>query len=182
MVRTEELNRSTQAPVRTSLRHFARRGSTAALAVGMSVGALFMSTTPASAYVGENFLRNWETGRCLDADDTGSIYTLPCQQGNAYQTWQPIYVRHDTYDVVQVKNKATGRCLHVNAHGALTTYWCDESGNPNWNQRFAAKGSGWDRIELTNVLFNTCVDSNHAGAAYVTGCNGGGYQKWKLGF
>ncbi|KND28198.1 hypothetical protein IQ63_33835 [Streptomyces acidiscabies] len=83
----------------------------------MSLGALFMSTTPASAYVGENFLRNWETGRCLDADNTGSIYTLPCQQGNAYQTWEPNYIRHSTYDMVQVKNKATGRCLHVNGGG-----------------------------------------------------------------
>ncbi|GAQ50436.1 RICIN domain-containing protein [Streptomyces acidiscabies] len=182
MVHTEELKTDAQSAVRTALGRFARRGSAAALAVGMSLGALFMSTTPASAYVGENFLRNWETGRCLDADNTGSIYTLPCQQGNAYQTWEPIYIRHSTSDMVQVKNKATGRCLHVNGNGALTTYWCDLSGNPSANQSFLAVGSSWDQVELSNVLFRTCVDSNYAGAAYVTGCNGGGYQKWKLGF
>ncbi|QNP68350.1 RICIN domain-containing protein [Streptomyces roseirectus] len=164
------------------LGRFARRGSTVALAAGMSVGALFMSSTPASAYVGENFLRNWETGRCLDADNEGSIYTLPCQQGNAYQTWQPIFVQHTSYDVVQLKNKATGKCLHVNGGGALTTYWCDESGVPSSNQRFAAKGSSWNQIELVNDLFRSCVDSNYAGAAYANGCNGGGYQKWKLGY
>jgi len=167
----------------TALGRLARRGSTVALAVGMSVGALFMSTTPASAYVGENFLRNWETGRCLDADGTGSIYTLPCQSGNAYQTWQPVYLRNNGSDVVQVVNKATGRCLHVNGRGALMTEWCnDPSINVSANQQFYAIGSSWNQIELKNDLFKTCVDSNHNGAAYVTGCNGGGYQKWKLGF
>jgi len=186
MVNTTELKadsaETAQESTRTAFGRFARRSATATLAVGMSVGALFMATTPASAYVGENFLRNWETGRCLDADNSGSIYTLPCQSGNAYQTWQPVYLRHTSADEVQIRNKATGRCLHVNGNGALTTYWCDDSGNPSFNQRFLANGSSWDNVELKNSLFGSCVDSNRDGAAYANGCNGGGYQKWKLGF
>jgi len=186
MVNTTELKadsaETAQESTRTAFGRLARRTATATLAVGMSVGALFMATTPASAYVGENFLRNWETGRCLDADGTGSIYTLPCQSGNAYQTWEPIYHHHNGSDVVQIKNKATGRCLHVNGHGALTTEWCNDPWGVSANQQFYAIGSSWNQVELKNELFKTCVDSNYNGAAYANGCNGGGYQKWKLGF
>ncbi|MHC5907718.1 RICIN domain-containing protein [Streptomyces sp. S6] len=186
MVNTEEMKTDSadtaQGSTQSVLGRFARRGSAMALAAGMSVGVLFMATTPASAYVGQNFLRNWETGRCLDADNEGNIYTNPCQSGNGFQTWEPIYLYNNGSDVVQVKNKGTGKCLHVNGNGALTTYWCDDNGTPSANQQFAAKGSSWNQVELTNRLFNTCVDSNYAGHAYVSGCNGGGYQKWKLGF
>ena len=39
-------------------------------------------------WVGNGFrLVNHDSGRCLDADGAGDLYTLPCQSGNNYQVW-----------------------------------------------------------------------------------------------
>ncbi|MER5432107.1 ricin-type beta-trefoil lectin domain protein [Streptomyces sp. NPDC002588] len=170
---------STVSPVR-----FARRGWAAALAVGLSLGLSFIGASPASAYVGSNFLRNWATGLCLDSNSKGEVYTLPCQQGNDFQTWEPIYVLHTSNDVVQVKNKATGWCLYRNPlDGSLETYPCDDvSVGVSWNQRFDAIGSSWTKIQLKNWFGGNCVDSNASGSAYLLDCNDGGYQQWRLGY
>ncbi|MER5432109.1 ACP synthase [Streptomyces sp. NPDC002588] len=168
--------------VRSMVRRFARRGWAAALAVGLSLGLAFITASPASAYVGSNFLRNWATGRCLDSNADGDVYTLPCQQGNDYQTWEPIYLGHTSSDLVQVKNKATGKCLQYNSYdGRLITYWCEDTWPKSANQTFYAEGS-WTYLTLRNDLSKTCVDSNAAGSAYFLGCNGGGYQQWRLGY
>ncbi|MER5435057.1 ACP synthase [Streptomyces sp. NPDC002588] len=164
---------------RTSfLGRFAIRGWVTALALGLSLGLSFVSAGPASAYVGQNFLRNWQTGRCLDSNHNGEVYTLPCQQGNDYQTWEPVFVAHYFYDVVEVHNKATGLCLYLTAQNQLATSNCNNSSNALW----IAAGS-WDVLQLQSFFNSTqCLDSNAAGSAYVLGCNGGGYQNWRLGY
>ncbi|MER5432110.1 ACP synthase [Streptomyces sp. NPDC002588] len=158
---------------------FVRRGWAGILAFGLSLGLTFLSASPASAYVDPNFLRNWETGRCLDSNAAGDVYTLPCQQGNAYQTWRMVFQYVNQYDVVEIQNQATWLCLTQNFYGELETAPCGE----DRSQLFYGVGSGWDNVQLLNVLYSTqCLDSNYAGSAYLLTCNGGGYQHWKLGY
>ncbi|MDX3453717.1 RICIN domain-containing protein [Streptomyces sp. ME02-8801-2C] len=173
----------------STLRTFARRGSAAALALGTSLGISLTGAGSASALssgevIGTNVLRNWETGRCLDAaagdeGGVGRVYTNPCQTGNAHQNWRVIYESHSTYDVVQVKNVATGLCLSTFGGGStLRTDACSDSFNDYWY----GVGSSWDQVSFRNLVTGTCADSDYNGSAYAIGCNDGGFQKWKLGF
>lgn len=172
-----------------ALRRFTRRGSAAALTLGLSLGVSLVSAGNASALssgdvIGTNLLRNWETGRCLDAGwgdegGVGRVYTNPCQTGNAHQTWQIIYESHSTHDVVQVKNQATGLCLSSFGGGStLRTDACSDSYNDYWY----GVGSSWEKVQFRNLWTGTCADSNSSGSAYHIGCNSGGNQLWKLGF
>ncbi|MDX2678969.1 RICIN domain-containing protein [Streptomyces sp. NY05-11A] len=165
-----------------------RRWWAGAFALVLSLGFAFMNANPASAagsiYIKTNILRNWETGRCLDSNWDGQVYTNPCDQGNDYQTWTVVYKSHSAYDNVQIVNKATQRCLYTNDYPALVlaTVPCEgvpAGQTPGKGQLWAAVGSGWDNVQLVGA--EGCLDSNRGGSAYVQGCNGGNYQHWKLG-
>ncbi|SHH89993.1 Cytolethal distending toxin A/C domain-containing protein [Streptomyces sp. 3214.6] len=165
-----------------------RRWWAGALALVLSLGFAFMNANPASAagsiYIKTNILRNWETGRCLDSNWEGQVYTNPCDQGNDYQTWTVVYKGHSAFDEVQIVNKATQRCLYSNDNPALVlaTVPCEgvpAGQTPGAGQLWGADGSGWDNVQLKRAWW--CLDSNRGGSAYVQGCNGGNYQHWKLG-
>ncbi|MGW0949270.1 RICIN domain-containing protein [Streptomyces sp. NPDC002623] len=175
-----------EARARASIkRHFVRRATTALLALAVSMGFLFLNAGSASAInsgdvIGKNFLRSWQTGRCLDSNSNGDVYTLPCQQGNQYQTWEIKYQGHDTWDIVSIKNSATGLCLATHPdYGFLATscstayiYWY-------------GMGSGWDNVQLARASWphgGYCLDSDYAGDAYATPCGDNDYQHWKLGY
>lgn len=162
----------------------ARRRWAGALVLPLALGFSVLNTATASAdtVIKTDLLRNWATGRCLDSNSGGDVYTLPCQSGNGYQTWSVVYLYHSDYDVVQIKNKATGRCL-AQANSAIGTAPC--AGYNDWGyelQLWSGVGTGWDKVSLRSVAWNTCLDSDSAGSAYSFACNGGGYQKWKSGF
>ncbi|MFI6252227.1 RICIN domain-containing protein [Streptomyces sp. NPDC051016] len=150
----------------------------------------FANTSSASALtlgdvIGTNFLRNWATGRCLDSDASGNVYTNPCQQGNDYQTWTLTFVGHVGYDIVQVKNQATGRCLYWgNLDGARYPYTsdCFPGAAAYTLMTWLGVGSGWDQVQFKTRQEGLCLDSNSSGSAYMLGCNGGGNQLWKLGY
>ncbi|WP_157519928.1 hypothetical protein [Herbidospora daliensis] len=58
-------------------RTWARLGrKTNAVAAGATLTLALPS--PAQAYVGENVLSSKQTGRCLDSNWSGAVYTLPC--------------------------------------------------------------------------------------------------------
>ncbi|WP_329222385.1 ricin-type beta-trefoil lectin domain protein [Streptomyces sp. NBC_01485] len=166
-----------------------RRWWTGALALALSLGFAFMNANSASAatyYRYVNLLRNWETGRCLDSNAVGQVYTNPCQQGNDYQTWTVVYKARMDHDIVQIVNKATQRCLYWNDKPALVlaTVACEVSWtqDPSASLLWRAAGSSWDNVQLTDIHASKCLDSNRGGSAYMHDCNGGGYQHWKLGF
>ncbi|MEV1062060.1 RICIN domain-containing protein [Streptomyces sp. NPDC050263] len=179
-----------QAPTRTAgLGLSSRRRWTGALAVTLSLGFAFMNANTASAaggiYVKTDILRNWETGRCLDSNSVGQVYTNPCDQGNDYQRWTVVYKGHSAFDEVQIVNKATQRCLYSNDYPSLVlaTVPCEGVGagqTPGAGQVWGADGSGWDNVQLKKRQW--CLDSNRGGSAYMQDCNGGNYQHWKLGF
>jgi hypothetical protein len=84
--------------------------------------AVLFPAGPASAdvYPGSDFIKDWQTGRCLDSNDrgfnSGDVYTNPCQLGNPYQQWHRIYLgtayapNGRAYDVVAFQDVATGYC------------------------------------------------------------------------
>jgi hypothetical protein len=161
----------------------------ALVALSLLTGAVFLEATPASAYVGSNFLRDWATGRCLDGYG-GTAYTWECQFGNPYQQWQPIYVdRANGNDEVLLYNLGTHNCLYRN--GGLyrapainfdTCYF--QPGNiatPSAVFQAHSVLNAWYRINLIDY-FNACVDSNQVGQVGPNPCNGGGYQIWRLGY
>jgi hypothetical protein len=163
---------------------FARRGWTAAAALGLSLGFSLVNASPASAYtLGPSFLRNWETGRCLDSNAGGKVYTNPCQSGNNYQNWVVVYDHHTNYDVVKIMNVATQMYLYWSPDKVFTNQYVP-SGTYYYPQlTWEARGSGWDKVALADVDgHNVCLDSNRAGDAYTEICNGGGFQLWKLGY
>ncbi|WP_213453313.1 RICIN domain-containing protein [Rhizomonospora bruguierae] len=157
------------------------------VALGVLAGAVLVSASPAQAYVGPDLLRNWATGRCLDSNRNGDVYTSPCDasRGNRFQLWQPVYFGYMSHDLVQLKNVETGMCISWGKWAYLipgrgwiyTRADCDQALG-FWE----AWGTSWTMVQFRDVNIGFCLDSNSAGEVYYLNCNSGGYQKWRLGY
>lgn len=75
-------------------------------------------------------LRNSFWGRCLDSNDRGDVYPLPCN-GGSYQKWRT--VQPAARSAVMLQSVGTGRCLYQQADGYYRTARCDRGAQ---NQRF----------------------------------------------
>ncbi|WP_261567482.1 Hsp70 family protein [Frankia gtarii] len=120
---------------------------------------------------------NVATHLCLDSNDSGSAYTMGCNNGD-YQRWTLVQVGGG----YQLKDLATSRCAGARANpasdgtryqGTVFSTTCDGQTMLVW--RTAANAVGY---QFTNVATGECLDSNGQGRLYTQDCNGGDYQHW----
>lgn len=108
-------------------------------------------------------ISNLATGRCLDTNDSGEVYTSACD-GRKTQQWQvsgPI-----------VRNAYTDECLaNLESSNGVRTGPCDGSGSQNWliNGRV-----------IHNLLTHRCLETNDSGAVYTMAHNTWDYQNWRF--
>jgi serine/threonine-protein kinase len=161
----------------------------------MSFG--LMASAPASAqYWWTTHFQNWATGRCLDSNSNGDVYTLPCQWGNPWQTWEirswgqwgPNGLYHE------LKDNASQRCL--GSYGF--NQWEERTGDcSNWGANFNGmkdvRGNNWGGVQFVTYNFyadpypyyspgywhSYCTDATGGFYAQEWECNWGGYQTWR---
>jgi len=181
-----------------------RRYSVAAATAAMVALAVAGSTTPVMAAparpassiaptrsASSTFvvgIRDRQTGRCLDSNANGNVYTTwPCQApGNHYQDWIPTIYPVNTgvgnLFTVSYRDYATGRCLDSNYAGNVYTTWpCQAPGN-TYQLWFATAYNNPALFGIgTDADWQTarCLDSNANGNAYTLLCNGGNFQNWQ---
>ena len=72
--------------------------------------------------------QNLATGRCLDSNTSGSVYTLGCN-GGSFQKWNVIANSDGTRSF---RNLATSRCLDSNTSGSVYTLGCNGGSFQRW--------------------------------------------------
>ncbi|MEV6123086.1 ricin-type beta-trefoil lectin domain protein [Streptomyces sp. NPDC052077] len=106
-------------------------------------------------------LKNVQTGRCLDSNYNGEVYTSPCAKGgdNPYQQWQWGY-----WGVNALRNVETGLCLQNIAGDRVTTYDCDGTSEQIWSREYPVA----NRETISNKRTWRGLDSNANGQAYTS--------------
>ncbi|RIV37750.1 RICIN domain-containing protein [Micromonospora radicis] len=151
-----------------AFRRWLRRGFTV-LAATAAAGTVLVA--PAQAANTVSAFGSAMTGRCLDSNSAGQVYTNPCGSGNNYQTWELI---RSPLGHHLLRNIATGLCLDSNAAGNVYTRPCDGyNAYQNWSLNPESA------THIRDIATNRCLDSNHAGNAYTSPCDGANrYQRW----
>jgi hypothetical protein len=143
-----------------------------ALVVGSTMLAVAMGITwtDASAQAGSaGTVQSQVTGRCLDGNREGEIYTKDCNNGS-YQSWN-IYQNGSNW---VLKSNGTALCLDSNNERKVYATPC-KNDNPYQRWVFSSSEGGKYKNEATGL----CLDSNNMGDVYTYGCaekNTG--QKW----
>lgn len=102
-----------------------RTGRRLWLAVALAALALGVLPAPAAAAGSPNYRYvNLETGRCLDSNYAGNVYTLPCNGGN-FQNWGGV-------NTGRLVNRETGLCLDSNYAGNVYTLGCNGGRYQGW--------------------------------------------------
>jgi hypothetical protein len=112
-------------------------------------------------------IRNRATGRCLEGNHGGHVYTAPCNQ-SSYQGW--IYTPGSN-GWATIKNWQLNWCLDGN-NGRVYGLGCN-GGN---YQKWVFHRSTSNRIGHNATP--TYLDGNHEGSVYLSPANNGEFQKW----
>ncbi|MFF5393069.1 hypothetical protein ACFY5H_32905 [Streptomyces sp. NPDC013012] len=152
------------------------RLATAGILAALTVGMFAAPASAADPWDGaRQSIRNEQTGRCLDSDLQGKVYTKPCTSNNPYQQWKTTTVNH--VNLWTFKNEATGLCVTRINDTTVRAMECGNSGYApqNWDFNTAAR---------TNALLNVslALDSDNNGNVYLrpqTQMNR--YQSWIFG-
>jgi hypothetical protein len=138
----------------------------ATLAIAGATGGVAHAATLPSVMT----LRDFATGRMLDSNSSGAVYTLPANGGD-YQKWIPIRTSYGTYNLLDY---ATFRCLDSNTSGSVYTLPCNGGSFQKWIEIDSAYGS----IVFEDLATGFVLDSNTSGSVYTLPWNGGFFQKW----
>lgn len=112
---------------------------------------------------------NRATGRCLDSNYAGDVYTLGCNGGN-YQRWRV----ESGGTILTIHNVQTGLCLDQNGQGSVYTLGCNGGSYQLW----FGSGGTTANTNIVHNFYGGVLDSNYAGHVYCLPRNGGNYQNW----
>jgi hypothetical protein len=153
------------------------RTATGAAAVVAGMGTLLAPPVTGAAFAAANSVvlsgefGSQATGRCLDSNAAGHVYTNPCDGNNKYQWWDVSTALPGRY---VLRNQATGRCLDSNTKGSVYTSPCD---NNNTYENWTLNRDSATTIESSQT--HRCLDSNKAGSAYTSPCDSNNhYEIW----
>jgi serine/threonine-protein kinase len=144
--------------------------------------------SPAQAYyVGKDVLRGWHTGKCLDSDFSGNVYTNSCYLpigSNPHQIWEPLLIGRTTSDdVVLLRNEATRRCLAWYSSGRTNKIITDDCSGRGFGRLWLAVGNGWSNVVFQDSTgYKVCLDHDGTGFVYPYNCNYGAFQHWSFGY
>jgi hypothetical protein len=128
-----------------------------ALAVCLSLPA---QDVAAGTYVAS--FKNSKTGRCLHTNDSGTIFTWPCDSANLYQDWNVVEVSGSGGTTFYLKNRKTGRCIATRM-GSTVPYSapCDGSYSQMFFIPITTKNSiqGLGNYRCLNNVSGSLVDS-----------------------
>jgi hypothetical protein len=121
-------------------------------------------------------LVDYQTGRCLDSNYNGTVYTNPCWRKDNYQIWD-LVVDLDAGRQELMDNQ-TGRCLQ----GGIDRRHIRTTPCPAGNWAFDVARNPRDRAvgNIFDLAYGEAValDSNYSGHAYEGASNRGRYQEW----
>jgi hypothetical protein len=116
-------------------------------------------------------IQNYESGRLLDSNEAGNIYTLP-QNGGNFQKWNLFCEQN----LCVIQNVATGRIIDSNNAGNAYTLPANGGDFQKWYRTFSGIQ---DRFYFQNKATGRFLDSNN-GSVYTLPFYGNHYQKWSI--
>jgi hypothetical protein len=122
-------------------------------------------------------IKNDATGKVLDSNQTGSVYSQPYNQSD-YQKWNVI---HSNQGWVNIRNVATGRYLDTSRLGNLGMERIVQTLPSNGGnfQQWVLKPLGYHHYILVNVATGLIIGSDLGGVA-MRPDHGGLSQKWHI--
>jgi len=163
------------------------QGSTPTSASSSPAGPAPTTTQPAvstgptpGTFLGYVRFTNYQTGRCLDSDHSGAVFTSPCD-GSIYQAFAVLYTPYSTgpggkySGGISYMDPQTNRCLDSNVEGQAYTLPC------SWDNTFQnwSRGGRGPADTVQNYQTRRCLDSNQQGQVYTLPCDWNNtFQNW----
>jgi ricin-type beta-trefoil lectin protein len=151
------------------------------------LGVLALHPLAAQASI-TTVVRSWNSGMCLDGNNSGDMYMHSCN-GGANQSW----VKSQDHSENWAEFRSVGnrnRCMESlgTARGnRVYSAGCNGSREQGWAETQRGWGAdGAAVMVLRNLKTGLCLDSNKRTPGernlYTDPCNGGNNQDWKMGF